>query len=217
MCEEVTKNWRSKRRKDAYYRKAKKEDYRSRAAYKLKQLDFKYDVMNPGDCVIDLGASPGGWSQVAFELVGTDGAVFAVDLDRFAPIDGVRFIRGDIRSEAVVDKVLAMVPDGADVVLSDMSPNISGNYPYDHARSVDLCEHALKFASRVLRDGGNFIVKMFYGDMSKAYVSSVRRAFDEVHVTHPPASRSTSSEVYVIALGYRRRRTSPRSVSSERS
>ncbi len=204
MCGGVTKSWRSKRRKDPYYRKAKKEDYRSRAAYTLKQLDFKYDVMRPGDTVIDLGASPGGWSQVACELVGPDGTVITVDIDRFAPIDGVRFVRGDIRSETVVEKVLAMTPGGVDVVLSDMSPNISGNYPYDHARSVDLCEHALGFALSVLRDGGNFLVKMFYGDMSGGYLSSVRRSFDEVHVTHPPASRSTSSEVYVVALDFRR-------------
>lgn len=203
MRMEMTKSWRSKRRKDHYYRKAKVEEYRSRAAYKLKQLDHKYDVIREGDFVVDLGASPGGWSQVASELTGDSGSVVAVDLDRFAAIEGVKFVRGDIRSEAVVAKVLAIVTDRADVVLSDMSPNISGNYPYDHARSIDLCEHALEFASRVLKPGGNLIVKMFYGDMSGKYVSAVRQRFDEVHVTHPAASRSTSSEVYVIALGYR--------------
>lgn len=201
---EVAKNWRSKRRKDHYYRKAKKDEYRSRAAYKLKQLDHKYDVIQPGDIIVDLGASPGGWSQVASELTGEEGSVVAVDLDRFVPIEGVQFVRGDIRSDAVVAKVLSLTPDGADVVLSDMSPNISGNYPYDHARSIDLCEHALGFASRVLKPGGNFVVKMFYGDMSGRYVSAVRGRFAEVYVTHPPASRSTSSEVYVIALGHRR-------------
>ena len=200
----VTKNWRSKRRKDHYYRKAKKEEYRSRAAYKLKQLDYKYDVIRAGDVVVDLGASPGGWSQIASEAAGEEGSVVAVDLDRFAPIEGVQFVRGDIRADEVVAKVLSMIPDGANVVLSDMSPNISGNYPYDHARSIDLCEHALAFASRVLKPGGNFVVKMFYGDMSGRYVSTVRGKFDEVYVTHPPASRSTSSEVYVIAIGYRR-------------
>ena len=204
MCVRVTKSWRSKRRKDPYYRKAKKEDYRSRAAYKLKQLDFKYDVMHEGDTVVDLGASPGGWSQVASELVGLDGTVIAVDIDRFTPIESVKFVRGDARSDAVIEKILAMTPQGADVVLSDMSPNISGNYPYDHARSVDLCEHALAFALKVLREGGNLVVKMFYGDMSGGFISAVRKSFGEVHVTHPPASRSTSSEVYVVALERRR-------------
>jgi 23S rRNA (uridine2552-2'-O)-methyltransferase len=202
----VTKGWRADRRRDHYYRKAKKEDYRSRAAYKLKQLDYKYDIMRPGDSVVDLGASPGGWSQVAAELVGSDGRVFSLDLDRFYPIEGVTFMRGDIRQDSTVERLLEQLPDGADVVLSDMSPNISGNYSYDHARSVDLCEHALAFALKVLKDGGHFVVKMFYGDMSKGYISTVRRAFEEVHVTHPQASRSTSSEVYVVGLVRRSRR-----------
>lgn len=202
----VTKNWRAARRKDRYYRKAKMEDYRSRAAYKLKQLDFKYDIMRPGFTVVDLGASPGGWSQVAVELVGEEGRVFALDIDRFPPIEGVTFIRGDIRKEEVATRLMELLPEGADVVLSDMSPNISGNYSYDHALSIDLCEHALEFASKVIRDDGHFVVKMFYGDMSKGFVSSARRRFDEVHVTHPEASRPTSSEVYVIGLGFRGRR-----------
>ena len=202
----VTKGWRADRRRDHYYRKAKREDYRSRAAYKLKQLDYKFDIMRPGDSVVDLGASPGGWSQVAAEMVGNDGKVFSLDLDRFSPIDGVTFMRGDIRKDSTVERLLEQLPDGADVVLSDMSPNISGNYSYDHARSVDLCEHALAFALKVLKEGGHFVVKMFYGDMSKGYISTVRRAFEEVHVTHPKASRSTSSEVYVVALVRRYRR-----------
>ena len=213
----MTKAWRADRRRDRYYRKAKRENYRSRAAYKLKQLDFKYDIIRPGDTVVDLGASPGGWSQVASELVGSEGKVFALDLVRFPPLDGVTFIRGDIREESVVERLLGEMTGGADVVISDMAPNISGNYPYDHARSVDLCEHALVFATRVLREGGNFVAKMFYGDMAKGYVGHVRRSFDEAHVTHPRASRSTSSEVYVIGLGYNGRKVSPRTASSERS
>lgn len=202
----MTKNWRADRKRDHYYRKAKKEEYRSRAAYKLKQLDFKFDIMRPGDSVVDLGASPGGWSQVAAEMVGSDGSVYSLDLERFYPIEGVTFIRGDIRKDSTVERLRELLPDGADVVLSDMSPNISGNYSYDHARSIDLCEHALTFALKVLREGGHFVVKMFYGDMSKGYVSTVRRSFDEVHVTHPKASRPTSSEVYVVALVRRPRR-----------
>lgn len=216
-ADNLTKAWRAGRRRDHYYRKAKRENYRSRAAYKLKQLDYKYDIIRPGDTVVDLGASPGGWSQVASELVGSDGRVFALDLERLPPLEGVTFIRGDVRKQSVVDRLLEQLPEGADVVISDMAPNISGNYPYDHARSVDLCEHALVFATNVLRDGGNFIAKMFYGDMTKGYVGQVRRSFDEAHVTHPRASRSTSSEVYVIGLGYNGRKVSPRTASSERS
>jgi 23S rRNA (uridine2552-2'-O)-methyltransferase len=213
----VTKNWRADRKRDHYYRKAKRENYRSRAAYKLKQLDYKYDLIRPGDRVVDLGASPGGWSQVAAELVGAEGQVCALDLARFSPIERVTFIRGDIRKESVVARLLEHLPQGADVVLSDMAPNISGNYPYDHALSVDLCEHALVLASRVLREGGNFTAKMFYGDMTKGFVSWVRRSFDEVHVTHPQASRSTSSEVYIIGIGFKGVKLNPRNALSERS
>ncbi len=198
----MTKAWRAEHRKDFYYRKAKREHYRSRASYKLKQLDFRYALIEQGDTVVDLGASPGGWSQVAVELAGA-GKVFAVDLDRLAPIEGVTFVRGDMTDEAVVRRVLDLVPEGADVVLSDMSPNISGNYSYDHARSVELCEHALAFALRVLKPGGNFVTKMFSGDMGKPFTDAVRRRFDEFHTNHPRASRPSSSEVYVIGLGLR--------------
>lgn len=199
----MTKRWRAERKRDFYYRKAKAEHYRSRAAYKLKQIDFRFDLIHRGDTIVDLGASPGGWSQVAAELAGEGARVFALDLDRMPPVPGVEFVRGDIRDEAVVNRLLDMMPGKADVVISDMSPDISGNYSYDHARSVELCEHALRFATRVLRPGGNFCVKMFYGDMSKDFVHSVTQHFDEVHTHHPKASRSTSSELYVVGLGFR--------------
>jgi 23S rRNA (uridine2552-2'-O)-methyltransferase len=198
----VTKRWRAERRRDKYYRRAKAEHYRSRAAYKLKQMDHRFDLIHPGDVVVDLGASPGGWSQVASELVTGEGRVLSVDIDRMPPLDGVTFIRGDIRDEAVFRRLLEHVPQGVDVVISDMSPDISGNYSYDHARSIELCEHAMAFASRVLKRGGNLLVKMFYGDMSRGFVSSVERMFEEVHVHHPKASRPTSSEVYVVGLGF---------------
>lgn len=198
----MTKQWRVQRRHDKYYRKAKHEHYRSRAVYKLKQIDFKFDLIAPGNTVVDLGASPGGWSQVAAELVGPEGKVIAMDLDRMSPIERVTFIRGDIRKDSVVARLLEVIPDGANVVISDMSPDISGNYPYDHARSIELCEHALNFAAKVLMEGGNLVVKMFYGDMSKEYVDHVRDHFDEVHVHHPKASRSTSSELYVVGLDF---------------
>jgi len=202
----VTKRWRADRHRDKYYRKAKREHYRSRAVYKLKQIDYKYDLIRAGDTVVDLGASPGGWSQVATELVGPGGKVVAADMERMPPIEGVAFVRGDIREKAVVDRVLELLPEGVDVVISDMSPDISGNYPYDHARSIELCEHALRFAEDVLKDGGNFLCKMFSGDMSKGFVGRVRKAFGETHVERPRASRSSSSEVYVVGLDYRRRR-----------
>lgn len=199
----MTKKWRADRKRDHYYKKAKAEHYRSRASYKLKQIDFRFDLIHPGDVIVDLGASPGGWSQVAVELGGRESRVFALDLDKMSSIEGVTFIRGDIRNDAVVRRLLEMIPEKADVVISDMSPDISGNYSYDHARSVELCEHALSFATRVLREGGNFCAKMFYGDMSKAFVKAVENRFREVYTHHPKASRPTSSELYVVGIGLR--------------
>lgn len=205
----VTKQWRAERKRDKYYRMAKREHYRSRAVYKLKQIDYRYDLIRPGDTIVDLGASPGGWSQVAVELGGPESRVFALDLERFVPIEGVTFIRGDIMDEEVAERLMGLIPEGADVVLSDMAPNISGNYSYDHARSIELCEHALAFGVRVLREGGNFVAKMFSGDMSNGFVRRVGGAFDEVHVHRPRATRQQSSEEYVVGLeftGVRRNR-----------
>ncbi len=198
----LTKQWRAERRRDKYYRMAKREHYRSRASFKLKQIDHRFDLIRPGDVIVDLGASPGGWSQVAKEAGGPESKVFALDIDRMTPIEGVTFIRGDIRHESVVDRLLSQVPEGVDVVISDMSPDISGAYSYDHARSIELCEHALKFAVRVLKEGGNLAVKMFSGDMSQGYVDKVRKHFGEVHTHHPKASRATSSELYVVGLEF---------------
>jgi len=199
----VTKQWRAERRHDVYYRKAKAENYRSRASFKLKQIDHRFDLIHQGDVIVDLGASPGGWSQVAVELAGPGSKVLALDLERMPPLEGVMFIRGDIRDEEVVKRLLGLIPNKADVVISDMSPDISGNYSYDHARSVELCEHALKFAAKVLREGGNFCVKMFYGDMSKNFVKLVGKNFAEVYTHHPKASRPTSSELYVVGIGFK--------------
>ena len=140
---------------------------------------------------------------MAVELGGEDSKIFALDLERMPPLEGVQFIRGDIRDEEIVKRLLALIPDKADVVISDMSPDISGNYSYDHAKSLELCEHALRFASKVLRDGGNFCVKMFYGDMSKNFVKMVEKSFAEVYTHHPKASRPTSSELYVVGIRFR--------------
>jgi 23S rRNA (uridine2552-2'-O)-methyltransferase len=198
----VTKAFRAAQRHDKYYRKAKAEHYRSRASFKLKQIDHRFDLIHPGDVIVDLGASPGGWSQVAMELGGEESRVFSLDLAWMAPIEGVTIIRGDIRDEVLVKRLLELIPDKADVVISDMSPDISGNYSYDHARSVELCEHALKFATKVLKEGGNFCVKMFYGDMSKNFEYSVQKMFNEVYKHHPKASRPTSSELYVVGINF---------------
>jgi 23S rRNA (uridine2552-2'-O)-methyltransferase len=190
------------RRRDFYYRKAKEMNYRSRAAFKLKQIDQRFGILRRGATVVDLGAAPGGWLQVAKESVGSKGLVVGVDLQPILPIEGVMTIRGDIRSEKTVEKVLSVIGGRADVVLSDMSPNISGNYSTDHARSVELCEHALEFAKKSLKDGGSMVVKIFQGDLLKDYLRQMRENFLDVRLHSPKASRPTSSEIYIIARGF---------------
>lgn len=181
---------------------AKKEKYRSRAAYKLMQLNEKFGIICAGDRVVDLGCSPGGWSQVASELTGPTGKVIGVDIKRMRPIERVEFVLGDIRDQGTVKAALDKLGGAADVVISDMAPNISGNYSTDHARSIELCEHALQFARSALREGGTFVVKIFEGDLYREFLDSVRRAFTIVKAHNPKASRPTSSEIYIVAKGF---------------
>ncbi|CAD7768628.1 Ribosomal RNA large subunit methyltransferase E [Candidatus Methanoperedenaceae archaeon GB50] len=187
-----------KHRRDRYYWRAKEEGYRSRAAYKLKQLNERYNVIKRGDVVVDLGAAPGGWLQVAKELSG--GLVVGVDLVDIQPIEGVLTLRGDIRHADVLDK-LFRVTGGADVVLSDAAPNLSGSWSYDHARSIDLATAALHFAEDLLESGGNFVAKVFQGDLFDEFYQRVKRGFATTRIYSPPASRKESAEVYIIGIG----------------
>jgi 23S rRNA (uridine2552-2'-O)-methyltransferase len=200
----MSKNWMAARRRDYFYRKAKELDYRSRASFKLIQIDDKFKVLGPRKIVVDLGAAPGGWLQVAAERVGDKGIVIGVDLESIDPIEGttVQTIRGDIRKPETVEKLLYMTDGKVDVVLSDMSPNISGSYSTDHARSVELCEHALKFAKSTLVEGGSLVMKIFEGDMMRDFMKEVKVNFEEVKLYGPQASRSSSSEMYIIAKGF---------------
>jgi 23S rRNA (uridine2552-2'-O)-methyltransferase len=204
------KRWLIERRKDYYYRKAKKDNYRSRAAYKLQQINERFMVVKPGDAVLDLGANPGGWSQVASELAGDEGFVVAVDLAKMPPVPGVVFIRGDARKPEIMAEVRAALAetgrDRLDVIVSDMSPNISGNYDMDQARSVELCETALAVADELLRPGGRLVMKVFEGDLFKELVETVKARFSYVRIHGPKASRASSSEIYIVAKGYHRAR-----------
>ena len=195
------KNWVLEKKRDHYYRMAKRENYRSRASYKLKQLNDRFHIIKRGNRVVDLGSSPGGWSQVAVELSG-DGRVVAVDIDPMRPIKGVTFIQGDMLQKETIDKIEAATDGKVDTVISDMAPNISGHYSYDHARSIELAEMALLTAERLLRSGGNFVVKVFQGDMFPDYLKRVKKEFRSVKVHSPKASRPSSSEVYVVCRGY---------------
>jgi 23S rRNA (uridine2552-2'-O)-methyltransferase len=199
----MSKRWLAERKNDYYYRKAKQMEYRSRASFKLIQVDDKFKVLKNGSVVADLGAAPGGWLQVVAERVGPKGKVVGVDLQRIDPIEGVETVQGDMRKEETVLDMLELLGGKADVVLSDMSPNISGSYSMDHARSVDLCEHALEFAQKVLKPGGSMVLKIFEGDMMPEFMKRVKASFKEVKLYGPEASRSSSSEIYIVAKDFK--------------
>ncbi len=190
----------ARKMKDHYFKLAKKEGYRSRASYKLKQINSRFRVIKKGDTVVDLGASPGGWSQVSMELSG--GRVIAVDITPMRPIEGVEFFRGDITSATTIKELKESVKT-ADVVLCDAAPNLSGRWSYDHARSIELAESALRIARVILKPGGNFVVKVFQGDMLRDYLNNVRKSFGYVKLHSPKASRKESAEIYVIAKKYK--------------
>ncbi len=198
----TSKAWMHEHVNDPYVKRAQAEGMRSRAAYKLQQLAERDQLLKPGMVVIDLGAAPGGWSQVAGRAVGTTGRVIAVDLLDMTPVAGVRFIQGDFGEDAVlaeVEKLLA--GSGVDLVLSDMAPNISGVAGVDQARSVGLAELALDFAVNHLKPQGNFLVKVFQGSGFDALLADIRQKFVKVMIRKPEASRSRSNEVYVVAKG----------------
>lgn len=184
-------------RRDYYYHQAKEEGYRSRASFKLKQINEKHKIINRGDSVVDLGAAPGGWLQIAKELAG--GKVIGVDLQRIEPIEGVKIIQGNINAESTIKKITEAVgTKRIDVVLCDAAPNLSGNWSYDHARSIELATSALECAKKILKPKGNFVVKVFQGDMFNDYLKEVRENFVRTAAYSPKASRSQSAEMYVI-------------------
>lgn len=202
----TSKAWMQEHVNDPYVRRAQVEGMRSRAAYKLQQLAERDKLLKPGMMVVDLGAAPGGWSQVAGRVVGDTGRVVAVDLLDMTPVAGVTFIHGDFGEDAVLAEVeQAIGGKGVDLVLSDMAPNISGVASVDQARSVGLAELALDFAVNHLKPQGNFLVKVFQGSGFEALVADIRRRFVQVMIRKPEASRSRSSEVYVVAKGLKAR------------
>ncbi len=198
----MSDRWLAERKREHYYRLAKKLNYRSRASFKLAQIDEKFHIFRQGDAVTDLGAAPGGWLQIAKERVGETGKVVGVDLQKIDPLEGVQTIRGDMLKPETAEKLKELLGGKADVVISDMSPNISGSYCMDHARSVELCTYALNFARQVLKPNGNLVMKIFEGDMMKGFLNDVRSSFHSVKLHSPKASRDSSSEIYIIAKGF---------------
>ncbi len=188
------------RRRDPYYRAAQAEGLRSRAAFKLAYLADRFPLFRPGHRVLDLGAAPGGWAIVARDRVGPGGEVVAVDVRSIEAIPGVRTVRGRVGDPRLLAR---LGPGPFDAVLSDLSPRISGAYATDHARSVALAEEASRVAEHVLAPGGSFLAKLFDGDLAGGLADRLGRSYATVRRTKPPASRSASSELYLVALGFR--------------
>jgi len=192
------------RKRDLYYRLAKRHGFRSRAAYKLKQIQKKYRIISSGDVVVDLGAAPGGWMQVARELVGEGGFVLGVDLREVTPLgyENTATIKADVTEPDTPKRILDALPRKADVVLSDLAPNVSGIWELDHVRQIELAEAALKIARGVLKPGGNVLIKVFQGELMDGLVRKVKRHFRRVKLVKPKASRSRSAEIYVLGFGF---------------
>jgi 23S rRNA (uridine2552-2'-O)-methyltransferase len=189
---------------DRFARRAREEGYLSRAVYKLDDICEEFGLIDPGDTVVDLGASPGGWTQIALERVGEDGRVVAVDRQPIEVEDErVTQVRGDVTEEDTVDEIREAAGGPVDVVLSDMSPNLSGNYSMDHARSVHLAQNAVEVAGEILDLGGSVVIKVFQGDLFKDFYDEVGDRFAFHKGRKPEASRDESSETYVIGDRFR--------------
>lgn len=197
----TSKAWMREHVTDFFVKQAKKEGYRSRAAYKLIEIAERDRLLKRGMTIVDLGAAPGGWSQVAMEKVGQSGRVIAVDLREMTPLSGVTFIQGDFTEEAVLIQLEeSLGKSSVDLVISDMSPNISGIGMVDQARGMHLAELALEFSITRLNSGGDFLVKVFQGSGFEEFLRKMRAAFDRVVVRKPGASRGRSSELYLLGL-----------------
>lgn len=196
--------WLKEHFDDQYVQKAQKQGWRSRAVFKLQEIQEKDKLIRPGMTVVDLGAAPGGWSQLATEWVGDTGQVIACDILPMESIAGVDFLQGDFREEAVLNALLERIGGKTvDVVLSDMAPNMSGNGTVDQARSMYLIELALEMCADVLKPGGSFAVKIFQGAGFDDFFKAMRDAFKTIKTRKPDSSRARSKEVYLVATGYK--------------
>ena len=197
----ASQRWLARQLNDPYVAAAKQQGWRSRAAFKLIELDERFKLIRPGTRVIDLGAAPGGWTQVAVQRGA--GAVVGVDLLAMDPIAGASLLQGDFTDPAVQQELIAQLGGKADVVLSDMAPNTTGHAATDHLRIVALAEEASAFALDVLAEGGTFVSKVFQGGTERDVLERLKRDFASVRHAKPPASRKESSELYVVATGFR--------------
>lgn len=201
----ASQRWLERQLNDPYVRAAQQKGLRSRAAFKLIEMDEKHGLLRPGARVLDLGAAPGGWTQVAVERTAPGGRVVAVDLLPMDPVPGATVIQGDFQDDAVAAAALSALGGTADLVLSDMAPNTTGHGATDHLRIIALAELALDTALAALSPGGSFVAKVFQGGSERVLLETLKRAFRAVRHAKPPASRKDSSELYVAATGFRGR------------
>lgn len=200
--------WLHRQLNDPYVQAARKDGYRSRAAYKLIELDEKFKLLKPGMRVVDLGAAPGGWAQVAADITGAANGkgpkVVGIDLLEVQPLPGAEIIQMDFMADDAPDRLKAMLGGEADIVLSDMAPNTTGHTATDHIRIIALVELAYNFATEVLKDGGTFVAKVLQGGTENQLLAEMKRRFKTVKHAKPKASRADSSEMYVVATGFRK-------------
>ena len=187
-------------KKDQFRRLARDQGYRSRSAFKLKQINESYRILNKGHCVVDIGCAPGGWLQVALSEVGHKGKVIGIDIKKIEPLTEAFLIQGNIEDEDIINSILKFSNSNVDVVLSDLSPNVSGNWDLDHARQIDLTRSALKLSDKILKKGGKVVLKVFQGDMLNELIVELKKEFKKVILTKPNASRQVSSEIYLICI-----------------
>lgn len=199
-----SKMWLERQLNDPYVQRAKREGYRSRAAFKLVEIDDKYRFIKKGARVVDLGAAPGGWSQVAAKRIGDGGRIVAIDLLDIEPIAGVDFIQLDFLDPAAPDELKARLGGEADVVLTDMAANATGHRKTDHIKIVALVEAAAEFAREVLKPGGAFLAKVIQGGTEPALLAQLKKDFATVRHVKPAASRADSAELYLLATGFRK-------------
>lgn len=198
-----SKRWLQEHFNDVYVKKAQAEGYRSRAVYKLKEIDEKETLIKPGMTVVDLGAAPGGWTQYVTEKMQGKGRIVALDILPMDAFPDVDFILGDFREDDVLQQLINLIPErGMDLLLSDMAPNMSGSTAIDIPRAMYLVELAFDFAYKMLKPGGNMLVKVFHGSGFDELVKNARSSFDKVVIRKPLASRSRSKETYLLAKGY---------------
>lgn len=198
-----SKGWLKEHFDDEYVRRSQQDGYRSRAIYKLIEIDKKDHLVKPGMTVIDLGAAPGGWSEYCVKKLGKNGTMVALDILPMEPIDGVTIIQGDFREDSVFEELMAVMNnEPADLVISDMAPNISGMGSVDMPRAYYLCELALDLSRQVLKPGGGLLVKLFQGEGFEAYSKELKSSFTRVVMRKPKASRPRSREIYALATGF---------------